>query len=493
MNKLKYFFILFLFPLLAQAQEELTMTLEDCIELASKQSLDAFLAKNMYLASYWDYRSYKASRLPSLNLESTPISLKKDISQEWNNDNNNYDYYQINKISSNAALNITQQVALTGGTLELVTENSYYKKISSPAIYTSSPIYISYKQNLNGYNSLKWRAKIDPESYKAAKQNYLETREEIAMSAISYFFNLINAQIDLDISTRNLSSSEELFRIGKGRFEVGTIKQDELLNLELNYYNAQLDKTKAEQSLLKARVKLNIFLNIDKSTTINCIIPEEVPNVTINLDDALTMAKQNNSAIIDLHINELKYEQNLAKTKADNRFSSTLSMSYGLSSNVNYNDNFINSYKDPQDKQNLSLTFSIPIIDWGEGKGAVAVAKSNLEAQRIKNTQAINEFEQNVNENVLEFNIQKLQVNNSAKADTIAQKAYDISYEIFKLGKLDVINLNQARNDQESARKAYISSLKSYWTYWYKIRQLTLFDFNKNITLSEDFERLINE
>lgn len=490
MHRKKYLLLLLFIPFMIKAQSEITMTLNDCIKMASQQSLDAFLAKNMYHADYWDYRSYKASRLPSLHLVATPVDYYRGIYQYWDNDINSWATTETEYLNINGTFKLKQKIGLTGGTLSLNTGNKFLNNFSSANTYTSTPLSATYTQNLNGYNSLRWEAKIDPEKYKVAKQEYLEARETIAISAIDYFFSLINAQIELDINTRNLTNAEELFKIGKGRFEVGTITQDELLNLELSYYNAKLDKTKAEQSLLRARINLNIFLNIDKTTIINCIIPENIPEIEIDAERALTEAMQNNSTLTSLRIRKLEKEKNLAKTKADNRFSSDLDISYGLNGK---NSTFVESYNKLDKKQSVNISLQIPILDWGEGRGAVAVAKSNLRAEEIQIEQEIISFEQNVNVNVLEFNLQKVQVQISAKADTIAKKGYDISYEIFKLGKLDVINLNQARNDQESAKKAYITSLKNYWTYWYNIRKLTLYDFEKQLTLSEDFDALINK
>ena len=51
---------------------KLDLTLDDAINLANQQSLLSFRYKNMYLARYWEFRSYKAQRLPLLSLSSTP-------------------------------------------------------------------------------------------------------------------------------------------------------------------------------------------------------------------------------------------------------------------------------------------------------------------------------------------------------------------------------------------------------------------------------------
>ena len=490
MNKIKYLLLLLIFPLTSSAQGEITLTMEECIELASNQSLDAFLTKNMYLAKYWDYRSYKASRLPSLSLFTSPLDYSNGISQKWNSNDKAYTTTYSETMRSTAELRVQQQVGLTGGTVSLVSGNRFFNDFTNPYSYTSNPLSIAYKQDLNGFNNLKWQSRIDPEKYESAKQTYIQDRENLSINAITYFFKLINSQIELEISKRNLKNAEELFKIGKGRFEVGTITQDELLSLELGLYNSQLSQIRADQNSLRARVNLNIFLNIDKSTVITCIIPEQIPGIEISMDKAVNMALENNSTLTDLHIRELQSQRAVSKAKAENRFTSSLQLSYGLNGN---NEKLVDSYQKLGPNQSVSLGFNIPIIDWGQGKGAVAVAKSNLEAERIRVMQNKISFEQNVSINVLEFNLQKKQVKNSAKADTIALRGYEISYEIFKLGKLDVIKLNQARNDQSAARKAYITSLESYWTYWYKIRQQTLFDFENDVTLSEDFDALINQ
>jgi outer membrane protein TolC len=114
------------------------------------------------------------------------------------------------------------------------------------------------------------------------------------------------------------------------------------------------------------------------------------------------------------------------------------------------------------------------------------VVKTSINQERI-------DFEQNVIMNVMEFNLQGEQVRNTAKADTIAKMGFEVTKQRFLIGKLDVTKLNLARNDQEQARRAYINALRSYWTYYYTLRELTLFDFEKRITLSEDFDYLLNK
>jgi len=114
------------------------------------------------------------------------------------------------------------------------------------------------------------------------------------------------------------------------------------------------------------------------------------------------------------------------------------------------------------------------------------VVRNSINQERI-------DFQQAVLMNVMEFNLQSNQVKNSARADTIAQLGYDVTMRRFKIGKLDVTKLNLARNDVETARRAFIKSLRDYWTNYFTIRQLTLFDFEKRKDLTIDFDKIPTE
>ena len=55
-----------------KAQQVVKLDLQRTIEIANDSSLSAFRYQNLYLSGYWEYRTYKANRLPSLTLDLTP-------------------------------------------------------------------------------------------------------------------------------------------------------------------------------------------------------------------------------------------------------------------------------------------------------------------------------------------------------------------------------------------------------------------------------------
>jgi outer membrane protein TolC len=473
-------------------QETRALTLQEVIDIASRQSLDAFRNKNMFLYNYWEFRNFKADRLPSLSFEATPFDFNRSMQKVYNYDLNRDEYKPREFFNSDMALALSQNVGFTGGRIFAQSELNFTRNWGGDDItsFSSTPVSIGYSQSLNGYNAQKWLARIEPVKFEKAKKEFIQAREELALKATRRFFDLVDAQIEVTIATTNLANADTLYRIGQGRFQAGTVTQDELLNLELGFMNAKLALNRSNLGLERARADLNSFLGFEKNARIECIVPASLPELRIDAPEALGMAIANNPDIINHTQRLLEEDRRVKQAEAQSGFNADLYALYGLNQNA---EKFSEVYLDPLERQRLRVGVNIPILDWGRRKGQLSMARSNREVVRISINQERIDFEQNIIMNVMEFNLQGEQVKNTAKADTIAKMGFEVTKQRFLIGKLDVTKLNLARNDQEQARRAYINALRSYWSYFYTLRQLTLFDFEKRITLAEDFDKLIND
>ncbi|MGQ8337567.1 TolC family protein [Sunxiuqinia sp. A32] len=469
---------------------DLKLSLEDVVELASKQSIDAFRNENMFRASYWEYRYFQADKLPSLNLDATPLDFNRYRRREYNFQTNQEEYVQREFLNADFGLSLNQNIALTGGQLFLRSDLGMVKNLGDDenTSYQSTPISIGYQQNLNGYNRLKWNSKIEPLKYERAKKELIQNNEQLAVKATSKFFSLVSAQINLSIEENNQANNDTIYRIGKGRFQVGTVTQDELLNLELNLLNSKQAYNKAKLELIRAQSEMNSFLGLDKNSKVTCVVPEDIPSLEVIANEALGKALENNPEIIGQQQQLLEEDRRVAQKKSETGLNTSIFAQYGLDqSSLEFKD----VYNNPDKSQRFRLGVSIPIVDWGRRKGNYLMAESNREVTRARIKQSRIDFEQNVFQTVMEFNLQAEQVRNAALADTVAQKGYDVTFQRFLIGKVDILNLNQARNDLEKARKAYILALNRYWNYYYTIRQLTLFDFESGENLTEEYEKIL--
>ena len=113
----------------AFSQEKKVMALQEVISVASQQSLDAFINKNMYLSSYWQFRYYKADRLPSLTLDATPLDYNRSVQKVYNYEENRDEFVERQNLNSDLSLLLNQNVGLTGGQVFIQSNLSMTQKL----------------------------------------------------------------------------------------------------------------------------------------------------------------------------------------------------------------------------------------------------------------------------------------------------------------------------------------------------------------------------
>jgi len=120
------------------------------------------------------------------------------------------------------------------------------------------------------------------------------------------------------------------------------------------------------------------------------------------------------------------------------------------------------------------------------------MAQSNEELVRRQVDQSRLDFQQDINLNVRQFNMQEQQFFIAAKADTIAQKRYDVAKQRYLIDKITVTDMNNAQLDRDEARVGYVQALFDYWRYYYELRAIAQYDFINGKQLEADFDSLVD-
>ena len=445
------------------------LTLQEVLDLAKEQSPRAIQAKHQFRAAYWEYRSYKAEYLPSVTFIGTLPGFSRQIVKHQNNEGV-YSYVEENTNSISGGLTLKQNIGLTGGEvfIESNLERTDIFGDNQTTSYLSVPIRIGFRQELFGFNQLKWNKKIEPLKYLEAKRNYLDALESISYEATGIFFDLILAQQNLVTAKLNYANSDTLYKIAKGRYNIGTIAENDLLQMELRFLNSGNDVNDAEVDLQLKKFKIKSFLGLNDQYDIELVIPNEFPKLTLNHEKVLAQAKQNNPLILSYERDFIEAQKRVAEAKAQRGFSANLYANYGLTKSAAVFDEV---YVDPIDQQRVNVGVTIPILDWGLGKGRVKMAQSNMEVTRTVVQQKVIDFEQDVFLEVMRFNQQDNQLLIAAKADTISQLRYNVTKERFLIGKIDVLDLNVAQSERDQAKQKYIQYMRSYWQNYFNMRR----------------------
>lgn len=474
--------------LAATAQRQLSLS--EAIALARRQSVDAAVALNELKAAYWEYRTYRADLLPEVNFTATLPSFNKSYNRYQQNDGS-YTFVKNNNLGMDGELSIDQNVWLTGGKLSLTTSLSYIKQLngSKQEQYMNVPLSLTFIQPIFGVNSLKWRRRIAPVRYREAKADFLSATEEVTRKALTYFFEFLLAREQLNIAHQNLENSEKLYKIAEAKRSIGQISENDRLQLRLSMLKARAALTDSESELNAKMFQLRAFLGLSEQEEIEPVLPESVPDVEIRYADALEKALQNNSFAQNIHRRKLEADYAVAEAKGNLR-SIDLYASVGL---TGQDDGLRRVYHSSAwgNNQVVEVGVKIPILDWGKRRGKVKVAESQRETVRAQIRQEEMDFNQDMFLLVEHFNNQAMQVRIANEADSVAQQRYNANVQAFMIGQISTLDLNDSQSSKDDARQTRISELYNYWNYFYQLRSLTLWDYERNQELTEDFEQVI--
>ena len=474
---MKKFILLFCFLLSISIYSQKQITLEQAIKIAQKNSPDYKALLNQNQASYWRFRNYKASFLPQLRLDAT-LPQYSNSSNGQTDDLGNYSFVRSNLSRINGNLSLNQNIALTGGTISL---SSQLERVDvfgdNPSTgFRVIPFSINYNQNSLFYNQFKWDKKIEPLLYEEAKRGFIENMEQISLNTSRRYFALLKAQVQSRIAVSNLSNQDTLFQISKGRFKMGKIAENDLLQIELSVLNSKNDVTTNEINFKRTSQNLSRYLSLETENIV-LNIPKELSTFTVTLEKAIEEAKSNRKAVIEFRRKRLQAEKEVAEVKGNNRLRLRLNANFGISQQGNVFNDLFQNYNQ---QQNVSLSIGMPILDWGVSKSRRKLVEANKDLVLTNIEQDRQEFEQEIYLHVLNWQNQRNFLETAKKAQEIAIKRYEITKKRFVLGKITITDLNLALQEKDRSVLSYLNSLEKFWVDYYTLRKLTLYDFIEN-------------
>jgi hypothetical protein len=90
----------------ASAAAQNRMSLEEAIHAARHQSVEALEARQAFISTYWAYRSYKASKLPSVYLYGDIMNFDRSLTLLQNPEDGSLKYVSSNNLQNGVGLQI---------------------------------------------------------------------------------------------------------------------------------------------------------------------------------------------------------------------------------------------------------------------------------------------------------------------------------------------------------------------------------------------------
>lgn len=469
-------FSVFFISFSSDAQQ--SFTLQDIIDRAKRQSPSSKWAETRKETRFWAYRSFKTNYNPQLRLEGELPVYYKSVNQVIQQDGT-YRYIPVQQTNNEVTLGLRQPLAFTGGIISANSGLGFFKdyndKTSLAEQWSGSVFNVALNQPILAFNQYRWDKRIEPLVYEESKRQYVEEMEQISETAVQRFFNVLEQQINHQIASFNLANNDTIYKIEQGRYNIGTTSLDKLLQVELQLLTSRQQVAQASLALETARLQLRSFIGLNDGEHFELVLPENIPQFSVSVDEALEYAKKYRADYIGFQRRRLEGEESVARARG-NRFQVNARAAYGLNNNGLV---LTDVYQSPTEQQQFNLTFNIPVLDWGRNKAMLRTAMANKQLQDFQIAQDEVDFEQAIMTQVRQFEMLRLQMEITKKSDEVAAERYNVSQNRYLIGKIDITNLNIALEQKDDAKRRYIQALRDFWIAYYNLRQLTLYDFNE--------------
>ena len=458
------------------------LTLEDCIRIAKSQSPSAQIVESSYYQQYWGYHSFQATLKPQVSFGGQLPGLERAINPITQEDGSIIFRAQSQSFST-INLGIRQVLPWTGGTLALTSSLDRIIQLGNDMDvfqWQTTPLALQFWQPLFQYNPYKWDRQSEKLDYQIAGRKYVEEMEDISIEITNNFFDLFLAEVALQTAKFNLSINDSIFTISQGRYNVGKIAENDLLQSELQLLDARSNLAKAELAYGQAAQALRIALGLPMNSTPKISEPAKIPSVEVDPQKALQEAQNNRSDVLAFESDLLEADRQIALAKSNRGFSANIIASVGFNQSA---ESLSDAYKDPLDQERFNITFQVPILQWGRAKADMEAARS--EKKRVESDIAVREetFIKETYFQALEFQQARQQLTLAAKSDTVARKRFSVSKNRYVIGKIDITELFNAQRAKDDARQNYIETLRTFWVLYYQLRRATLYDFENDKSL----------
>ena len=450
------------------------LTLEQAISLAQGQGYEGRAARASLDAAEHRDGAFGAQFRPQLSLTGTVPSYNRRIVPVVQPDGSTLFRSQN---QTNAGLTATiNQMLPTGGDLFVSSSLATYSLSGDQTIRTwsSTPVSVGIRQDIFRPNTVKLDRREQPVRTELASRQFLEAQEDIALRTTGLFFDLYRAGVALDNARKNAATNDTLFTLNRGRYEVGKIGENDLLQSELALLRSRASLDEARLVYDRAESELRLALNLPAGTSIPLVVPGEAPAYAVDTALAAAEATRNAAGMTSAELQRIMADRQITEAKLNSGIGASVSASVGFNATAPDLDL---AYRDLLEARQVAVTVDVPLVQWGARHHRVGAAQA--ERERIENETQASEAQIALDARyaALELEQSRRNLAISAKADTVAAKRFEVAYNRYVIGKIAIDNLYIAQAEKDQALEQYLQAMRSHWLAHYRLRRLTLYDF----------------
>ena len=452
------------------------LTLEQALNIAETNSPTMKITRLSLVRSQENLNAQNAALKSQFSLEINPISYSQirsfnDLISKWNS---------VKTTESFGLFTISQPILFTDARLSLVNRFGYrdsyseYSNTTTKGFSNNLALYLD--QPLFTYNRTKLQLKELELALENSKISYAIQLLSLERQVTQAFYYVYQQQQSLDIANQAFQNMQKSYEVSKNKVDAGISAREEMFQAELNMASSKSEYENSQVSFENAKDEFKLLIGMSLYDDIVVLPNIAVDTVAVDISFAIDQGLANRMELRQRQIDVESSQFDLIQTKALNEFKGSLGLSVGLFGD---NEKFGDVYANPTDNEEVSLSLTIPLWDWGERKSRIKASEASIESANITLEEEKNDIIlgiRKVYRNLLNL---RNQIGIAEQNVENAQLTYDLNLERYKNGDLTGMDLNLYQEQLSQKQLSYTNSLISYKLELLNLKIQTLYDFEK--------------
>ncbi len=459
------------------------MTIEEALKIAESNSPSMKKTRLNLTMNQENLNAQNAALKSNFSLTINPISYSNnrafnDLISKYNSTNSTESY---------GLFTVSQPIVLTDARISLQNRFGYmdsYSEFNNRTTKSfSNNLSLRLDQPLFTYNRTKLQLKELQLALENAQLNYAIQLLSLEKLVTQAFFLVYQQQQSLEIANQAYQNMQKSYEVSRNKVDAGISPREEMFQAELNLATTRSDYENKQVSLENAKDDFKVLIGMSLYDDLIVLPNIAVDTVKIDVAFAIDQGLSNRMELRQRQIDVESTEFDLIRTKAMNEFKGSLGLSVGLfGDNSKLQD--IYATGSSTDNEAVSLSFQIPLWDWGEKKSRIKATQATIETSRIVLVEEQNDIILGIRKVYRNLTNLQNQIEIARQSVTNAQLTYDLNLEKYKNGDLTGMDLNIYQNQLSEKQLTYTNSLISYKLELLNLKIQALYDFEKKQPVS---------
>ena len=314
-------------------------------------------------------------------------------------------------------------------------------------------------------------------SSKSAGVSFSNSEEDLALTTLTEYFNLLIAQSTLQTTEALVKTTASQLDRAKKQYEVGLASVTDLQDAQAEYDSVRVTELSARSSVSYAQRALEqrtgrALKNIPELSKDYPIRLE--PNMTV--DSLIEKARRDNKQLRILSLSVESAENNIDIQKASGR-TPTLALSGSLSRTDNNYTSSASSVDGATNTASIALGLSIPLYSGGSINASVRQASAQANSAFEQRASSLQDIELNIRSLYIDLQTTIAQVDAQQQLIRSRTSALEATKAGYDVGTRNIVELLDAQSNLFNAQNTY-----QQYRYNFVLKQLSLLEVTGDLT-----------